>query len=633
MEEKDTSKMLGDYIAISKYARWVNGESRRESWEETVLRYINFFKDEFVDNSLVVKKLDECHGYILNRDVMPSMRAMMTAGPALKRCNSVGYNCVGVAVSNPRVFDEIFYWLMGGSGVGFSVERQFINEMPDIAESFFDSETTIIVKDSRPGWAKALKELIALLYNGDIPKIDYSQVRSAGTKLKTMGGRASGPKPLESLFKYTINMFKKAQGRKLNSLECHDLICKIAEAVIVGSVRRSACISMSNLTDDRMRRAKTGGFEHTNPERFLANNSVMYTEKPDMESFTKEFRGIYKSRAGERGIVCQEALKDKARECGREIEGQYFLLNPCAEAILRATGGLCNLSEIIVRPDNTLEDLKKKTEIATFLGILQASLTNFKYVRKIWADNAKEECLLGVSLTGIMDHKVLSCANGYGICMEYLATMRKVARETGDKWAEIIGINKPTQITLVKPSGTVSQLCGTSSGIHPRYSEYYTRRVTQDIKDPLTELMKDQCIPYVVTGEKVLFAFPIKSPEHSLKQSDLGAMKQLEIWKIYRDVWCDGNPSQTIYYTDDEFLDVQAWIWTNWKSIGGLSFFPVDDNIYENNPYEKITKEEYEKLYNEFPSSINWADINKFEFDDNTEDEVAAGCSGGACEL
>lgn len=630
---KDTSEMLGEYISISKYARWVNGEERRETWIETVSRYIDFFKGEFKDNQAVLDMLERSRPFIEQKKVMPSMRAMMTSGPALKRCNSVGYNCVGVAVDNPRVFDEIFYWLMGGSGVGFSVERQFVNKMPDVAESFYDSETTIIVKDSRPGWAKALKELITLLYNGDVPNIDYSQVRPAGTRLKTMGGRASGPKPLENLFKYTINMFKKAQGRKLNSLECHDLICKIAQAVIVGSVRRSACISMSNLSDDRMRRAKAGEFYLSHPERFLANNSVMYTEKPDLEAFTKEFRDIYKSKAGERGIVNQDALREKAKECGREIEDQYFLLNPCAEAILRASGGLCNLSEIVVRPNDTLDELRDKADIATFLGVLQASLTNFKYVRKIWKDNAEAECLLGVSLTGIMDHKILSGMNNQTECVRYLVSMRTLAREVGNEWADIIGIKRPTQITLVKPSGTCSQLCGTSSGMHPRYHDYYVRRVTQDIKDPLTELMKDQGIPYAISGDKVLFAFPIKSPDHSYKQSDLGAMKQLEIWKIYRDVWCDGNPSQTIYYTDDEFLDIQSWIWKNWKSIGGLSFFPVDDNVYDNNPYEKITAETYLKLLSEFPDKIEWSDIKKYEFDDNSTNEVAAGCAGGACEL
>lgn len=625
--------MLGDYISVSKYAKWQDGMERREVWEESVKRYFDFMRETFQDNELVVNKLNKTEKSVVNHKVMPSMRAMMTAGPALKRCNTVGYNCCGIAVDNPRVFDEIFYLLMGGSGVGFSVERQFINKIPEVAETFHETDTTIIVGDSRAGWAKALKELIALLYNGDIPKFDLTNIRPAGSRLKVMGGRASGPVPLEKLFKYTINLFKRATGRKLNSIECHDLICKIAEAVIVGSVRRSACISLSNLTDDRMRRAKSGEFYLSNPERFLANNSVMYTEKPDMESFTKEFRAIYKSKAGERGIVNQEALRDKAAECGRDIDGYHFLLNPCGEAILRHSGGLCNLTEVVIRPDDTLSEVKEKVEIATFLGVLQSSLTKFKYLRKIWANNAEEERLLGVSLTGIMDHKVLSCTEGFDICTVWLKEMRQQSKKTSSMWAKRIDINIPTQLTLLKPSGTVSQLTGTSSGIHPRYSDYYIRRVTQDRKDPLTDVMKAENVPYVEIGEKVIFAFPIKSPEHSLKQSDVGAMRQLDIWKLYRNEWCDGNPSQTIYYTDDEFLDIQTWIWKHWNSIGGLSFFPTDDNCYENAPYEKINKDEYEKLVESFPKEINWSRIREFEFDDNTVNEVAAGCAGGACEL
>ena len=628
---RDVSEILGEYIAVSKYARWVEGEARRETWTETVDRFIDFFKVKFESNQQVVDKLSESRMFVLNKEVMPSMRAMMTAGKALSRCNSVGYNCAAIAVSNARVFDEIFYLLMGGSGVGFSVERQYINQLPEVAEEMHDTDTTIVVGDSRSGWAKALKELIALLYNGDVPQIDYSKVRPAGSRLKTMGGRASGSEPLMRLFRYTAKTFNRAKGRKLNSLECHDLVCKIAETVIVGSVRRSACISFSNLTDDRMRRAKSGEFYLSNPERFLANNSVMYTEKPDLESFTKEFRSIYKSKAGERGIVNHNALKNKAEECGRNVNDYNMLLNPCAEAILRHTGGLCNLSEIIIRSSDTLDEIKKKAEIATFLGLIQSSLTDFKYLRKVWKDNAEEERLLGVSMTGIMDHSVTG--SGSVDCMRYLKEVREFVGETSDKWADIIGINRPTQKTLVKPSGTVSQLCNTSSGIHPRYAEHYVRRVTQDVKDPLTDLMIDEGIPYVLSGDKVIFSFPIRSPEGATFKSRVGAMKQLEIWKMYQDNWCDGNPSCTIYYTDDEFLSIQAWVWENWDSIGGLSFFPVDDNVYENQPFEELTKMEYKEMMNKFPSDINWQRISEFEFDDNREMEIATACAGGACEL
>lgn len=622
----NTEKAMEDYIHISKYARWRDAESRRETWEETVARYIEYFKS--LNLNVGAEVYENLRYAILHKDVMPSMRALMTAGKALDRCNTVGYNCAGIAVDNPRVFDEHFYLLMGGSGVGFSVERQYINKMPDVAEEFYHTDTSIVVKDSRTGWAKALKELIALLYNGEIPKIDISHVRAAGEKLKTMGGRASGPAPLVKLFNYLIKLFSAAKGRKLNSAECHKVMCKIAETVIVGSVRRSACISFGNLTDDRHRRLKTGEFWVTEPELVLSNNSVMYTEKPDLESFTKELRNIYKSKAGERGIVNQEALRNKATSCGREHEGSY-LLNPCAEAILRDSGGLCNLSEVIIRPKDTLEDLKHKVKLATIIGTLQSTLTNFKYLRKVWRDNAEEERLLGVSFTGIMDHHIMS-GSDKDTLTSWLITLKQEALDTNKVLAEALGINRSKQITLVKPSGTVSQLCSTSSGIHPRYAHHYVRRVTQDNKDPLTQLMIDEGIPYVASGEKTLFSFPIKSPEHSVV--DISTLEQLEIWKIYRDHWCDGNPSQTVYYTDDTFLDLQSWVWKHWDSIGGLSFFPKDDNVYDNNPYEPIDESTYDAMRSSFPS-INWSRITKYEQEDTSVLEVGAACSGGQCEL
>ena len=557
-------------------------------------------------------------------------------------------NCAAIAVNHPRVFDEIFYLLMCGCGVGFSVERQYTNELPKVAEEFHDTDTTIDIKDSKLGWAKGLKELIALLYNGDIPIWDLSSVRPEGSRLRTFGGRASGPEPLDALFRYTVRLFCRAAGRRLNSLECHDLICKIADTVIVGSVRRSACISLSNLTDDRMRRAKNGEWYLTNPQRMLANNSVAYTEKPDLISYLKEFRNLYQSKAGERGIVNKEALRDKAEGCGREYEGDY-LLNPCGEAILRDSGGMCNLTEVVVRSDDTLEDLKRKVKYATILGTLQSTLTEFRYLRSIWKTNQEEERLLGISLTGIMDHTVMSnkaptisdyyvekWAEGMGWCLEdILYQLKGVARETNSRWAELLGIPASKQLTLVKPSGTVSQLCGTSSGIHPRFAPFYLRRVTQDNKDPMTEMMKSQEIPYVVRGEKTIFSFPIKSPDGSIVARDMGAMQQLELWKIYRDYWCDGNPSQTIYYTDDEFLEVQSWVWKNWDSIGGLSFFPLDDYIYDKDaqPYLEITEEEYEEYLKDFPEEIDWATLSNFEYEDGTSSPQEFACAGDNCEL
>jgi len=524
------------------------------------------------------------------------------------------------------------------------VERQYIAKLPVVAENFYETDTTLKVQDSKIGWAKALKELIAFLYNGDIPKWDLSAIRPAGARLRTFGGRASGPQPLDSLLDYVVRLFRRAAGRRLTSIEVHDTLCKIADTVIVGSVRRSAMISLSNLTDLRMASAKSGSWWDKNPERSLANNSVAYTEKPDLDSFLREFNSLYQSKAGERGICNKVALRKKAESCGREYDGDY-LPNPCFEALLRDSGGFCNLSEVIIRPTDTLEDLKKKVEYATIIGTLQSTLTDFRYLRKIWKDNAEEERLLGVSLTGIMDHPVMSgktvwknLANknthSYYNLSEILTELKQVAAETNKKWAEILDIPVSKQTTLIKPSGTVSQLCNTSSGIHPRFSPFYLRRVTQDRKDPLTDLLISQRVPYVLKGEKAVFSFPIKSPEGAICARDIGSISQLELWKTYRDYWCDGNPSQTIYYTDDSFLDVQSWVWKNWDSIGGLSFFPLDDTIYdkEAQPYLEITKEEYEKYLSEFPE-INWSILSDFEKEDTTQMQTEYACSGGKCEL
>lgn len=644
----DINNEMSTYIHLSKYSRWMEDKKRRETWDETVDRLVEFWYERlYSDGNTNRDGLDETFEAVRNKEVMPSMRSLMTAGPALDRDNVAGFNCAAIAVNHQRIFDEIFYLLMCGCGVGFSVERQYIAKLPEIAEEMHETDTTIDIRDSKIGWAKGLKELIALLYNGDIPLWDLSSVRPAGARLKTFGGRASGPAPLDDLFRYTVRLFTKAAGRKLNSIECHDLVCKIADTVIVGSVRRSALISLSNLTDDRMRRAKMGEWYLQNPERALANNSVAYTEKPDMISFLKEFRSLYQSKAGERGIVNKEALRRKADANGREHEGDY-LLNPCGEAILRDTGGLCNLTECVIRPEDSLEQLKCKVRGATILGTLQSTLTDFRYLRRVWSKNQEEERLLGVSLTGIMDHPVMSgrstklegveVGDGtrkYSAALPiWLKELKEVAIETNRKWSEILKIPESRQLTLIKPSGTVSQLVGTSSGIHPRYSKYYFRRVTQDNKDPLTQLMKDQGMVYAERGEKTIFSFPIKSPDGAVCARDIGALQQLELWKIYRDKWCDGNPSQTIYYTDDEFLDVQAWIWKNWNAIGGLSFFPLDDNIYDREvqPYLEVSEEEYEEALSKFPE-IQWDKLVEYEKIDSTNLETEWACQGGACDL
>jgi len=631
------------YIHVSKYARFIDKLKRRETWKETVERYVYFFGTEGLVDGDTAYELFEA---IYNMKVMPSMRAMMTAGKALKRDNLAGYNCAGIAIDHPRAFDEVFYILMNGSGVGFSVERQFITKMPVVSEDMHATDTTIVVQDSKEGWAKALKELIALLYNGDVPRWDLSLVRPAGARLKTFGGRSSGPEPLDLLFRKVVALFNRAVGRKLNSLECHDLICQIADTVIVGGVRRSACISISNLTDDRMRRCKTGEFYLTDPQRFLANNSVMYTERPDLDSFLGEFRSMYKSKAGERGMINQEALRQKALECGRDPE-MHYILNPCGEAILRSSGGLCNLTEVVVRPDDTLETLKEKVRVATIIGTLQSTLTDFRYIRKVWQKNAEEERLLGVSLTGVMDHPMMNGRMDSRVdamvTMEYdkfgaysledtLIELKELARSTNAQWADRLGINPSKQLTLVKPSGTVSQLVDSSSGMHPRYSKFFVRKVTQDNKDPLTQMLKDQGVPNQVRGDKTYFAFPIKAPEGSITQDEMGPIEQLELWKIYRDHWCDGNPSQTIYYTDKDFPEVQAWVWKNWDCIGGLSFFPVDNSVYEINPYNPCTQEEYELAASTFPV-IDWEKLKDYEVEDNTTSSQEYACAGGACNL
>jgi ribonucleoside-triphosphate reductase (thioredoxin) len=621
-------KVLEAYIHLSKYSRWT-GE-RRETWEETVDRLIGFWSELHPTHDVWAA----IRSAILGKMVMPSMRSLMTAGKALHRDHAAGYNCAAIAVDHPRAFDEAFYLLCCGCGVGFSVERQYIAKLPEIAEELHHTPTVLKIRDSKIGWASGLKELISLLYSGNIPTWDLSSIRPAGARLKTFGGRASGPEPLDRLYHYTVGVFLRARGRRLNSIECHDLMCKIADTVIVGSVRRSAMISFSNLTDDRMRRAKNGEWYLQNPERMLANNSVMYTEKPDLVSYMKEMTNLYQSKAGERGIVNQEALRKKAISCGRDPEASY-LLNPCGEALLRSTGGLCNLSEVVVRPEDTLEMLKEKVRLAAILGTFQSTLTNFRYLRKQWQKNAEEERLLGISLTGIMDHPTLSGQCGTVPVEWWLQEMRGVAVEANKEWAEKLGINPSKQLTLVKPSGTVSQLCNTSSGIHPRFAPFYLRRVTQDNKDPLTQLMVAEGIPHKAGKEKTTFSFPVKSPEGSICTRDMGAMKQLELWKIYQRVWCDGNPSQTIYYTDKDFLQVQDWVYKEWDNIGGLSFFPQDDFIYDRDlqPYLEVSEEEYEAHLSRFPSTINWSRLSEYEKEDTTSSSQEFACGGGSCEL
>ena len=625
------------FIALSRYARWIDKDERREDWNETVERYLLFFKGRCNLSDTVVDTLRDS---ILSLEVMPSMRCLMTAGKALERDNVAGYNCSYRAVDDIRAFDEIMYVLLCGTGVGFSVERQYIAELPAIAEEFYDTDTTIVVRDSKIGWASAYRELVALLYGGKVPKWDMSKVRPAGARLKTFGGRSSGPEPLVELFTFTVNTFRKACGRKLNSLECHDIVCKIADIVVVGGVRRSALLSLSNLTDERMRSAKSGAWWDDNPQRALANNSVCYTELPDIGIFLKEWTSLYESKSGERGIFSRAAAQRVAGRNGRRDATYDFGTNPCSEIILRSKQ-FCNLTEVVVRADDTLATLKEKVRKATILGTLQSSLTNFRYLGSKWKKNTEEEALLGVSLTGIMDHPVLSGQLGWDDGFpqgegleEHLTTLKEVAIETNKEWAATLGINPSVAITCVKPSGTVSQLVDSASGIHPRYSPYYIRTVRIDKKDPLYTFMLERgfSIEDAVGKESstAVISFPIKAPTGGVMRDDRSAIEQLNVWKTYATYWCEHKPSITVYVREEEWLAVGAWVYENFDICSGVSFLPHTDHIYQQAPYQEITQEVYEEAVMRMPE-VDWSELEETVDTVNIEHELA--CSAGNCEI
>ena len=619
------------FIHKSRYARWMKEEGRRETWEETVQRYVDFWTERGQIDSKVAKKL---YNSILNLEVMPSMRCLMTAGVALDKDNVAGFNCSYLAIDSPRSFDELMYVLMCGTGVGFSVERNFITKLPVVAESFHKTDSTIVVGDSKVGWASAFRELIAMLYAGKIPKWDMSGVRPAGARLETFGGRASGAQPLDDLFHFCVDVFRKAEGRKLTSIECHDVVCKVADIVVVGGVRRSALISLSNLSDGRMAKAKSGAWWENDGHRRLANNSVAYTEKPDFQAFLNEMQTLYESKSGERGLFSRVAAQKIAARNGRRDPNQDFGTNPCSEIILRSNQ-FCNLSEIVVREDDTEETLKAKAEVAAIIGTLQATLTDFRYLRNIWKKNTEEEALLGVSMTGIMDNALLSTPNNPE-SEALLEGVRDVAIATNKKWAKKLGINQSTAVTAVKPSGTVSQLVDSASGIHPRFSKHYIRRVRSDKKDPLAVFMKTAGFPVeddVMSESSSVFSFPVKAPSTSVTVSDVGAMHQLELWKMYQNHWCEHKPSITVYYTDSEFLQVAQWIWDNFDLCSGISLLPVSEHTYQQAPYEDINAEQYEELLASMPKDINWNDLQYFEQEDNTTGSQELACTGGACEI
>ena len=618
------------FIATSRYARWLEDEGRRETWSETVARYINFMGSKV---KLPNQTWDELEDAILNLEVMPSMRALMTAGDAADRDNTCIYNCSYLPVDNIRAFDEAMFILLCGTGVGFSVERQFISKLPEVPEKLETTSDVIMVKDSKEGWAKSLHRLMTYLYAGDIPVWDTSEVRPAGSRLKTFGGRASGAEPLEDLFKFVVAKFKGASGRKLNSLECHDIMCKIGEIVVVGGVRRSAMISLSNLSDGRMAHAKSGSWWENEGQRALANNSAAYTEKPDMETFMREWLALVESKSGERGIFSRVAADKHVEKNGRRETGHEWGTNPCSEIILRPYQ-FCNLTEVVVRHSDNIDELKRKVRLATILGTIQSTFTKMPYLRKIWQKNTEEERLLGVSLTGIMDNYLLSKTID---STRWLAEMKKVAIDTNAEYADKLGIEHSAAITCVKPSGTVSQLVDSASGIHARHSEYYIRTVRGDNKDPLTQFMKDSGIPaepcVMKPDATTVFSFPMRSPVGAITRNDMTALEQLALWKNYALAWCEHKPSVTITVRDAEWMEVGAWVYENFDICSGISFLPHSDHTYAQAPYQDITKEEYEELYEKMPKEIDWAALSLYEKEDTTSGSQTLACTAGACEI
>jgi ribonucleoside-triphosphate reductase len=624
------------FIGKSRYARYLDDLGRREHWNETVARYFDFMEKHLATKqnyTLTPELRNELQTAVINLEVMPSMRAVMTAGPALERQNVAAFNCSYLPIDDPKAFDEAMYILLCGTGVGFSVEQKYVSQLPEVPDQLFDSKTSIMVSDSKEGWAKSLRQLLALLYSGEIPRFDVSKVRPAGARLKTFGGRASGPKPLEDLYLFCISKFKGAVGRRLSSLECHDILCKIGEVVVVGGVRRSAMISLSDLSDDKMAHAKAGNWWDGQGQRALANNSATYTETPGIGQFMREWSSIYESHSGERGIFNREASQKQALKNGRRESEQDFGTNPCSEIILRPYQ-FCNLSSCIVRSEDSIEVLTNKIRLATILGTFQASLTNFPYLRKIWQKNTEEEALLGVSMTGILDNPLLNNPND-ALLPERLEKLRGIAIDTNAEFAAAIGINQSVAVTAVKPEGTVSQLCSTASGIHPQHSQYYIRRVRADNKDPLTQFMIESGFvaePCVMKPDSTtIFSFPVAVAEGALLREQLSAIDHLRLWLLFQRHYCEHKPSVTISVKENEWMDVGAWVFKHFDEVTGVSFLPMDGGTYRQAPYEECSKEEYEALKAIVPESVNWDQF--LEFDDNVEGAQTLACTAGGCEI
>jgi ribonucleoside-diphosphate reductase alpha chain len=628
-----------NFIALSRYARWIEKDNRRETWQETVDRYFDFMQSQLRDKHGYVadeKLIEELKDAVFNRNVMPSMRSVMTAGPALERENVSGYNCAFLPVDNPRSFDEAMYILMCGTGVGFSVEYKYINKLPPLPETLEKSSTTVIVGDSKEGWAKAYREFLGLLWAGQIPQIDVSKVRPAGARLKTMGGRSSGPQPLINLFDFTVQVFKGALGRNLKPIEAHDIMCKIGEVVVVGGVRRSAMISLSNINDIEMAQAKSGNWWEKNGQRALSNNSVAYSRKPEMQQFIAEWKSLYDSKSGERGIYNVAAAQAQAAKYGRRSSEIHYGTNPCSEIILRPYQ-FCNLSEVVLRENDTPETVAEKVKLASILGTWQSTLTDFKYIRKIWKDNTEEERLLGVSLTGQFGNKFFSGQDGLDQLSIVLDRLRRHAVETNIEEAEKIGIPASAAVTCVKPSGTVSQLVGVSSGMHPWHSEYYIRTVRGDKKDPISTFLKDSGIPaeddVTKPNDTYVFSFPVKSPSHAITRDKLTAIQQLEVWLVYQRNWCEHKPSITVSVKEDEWMEVGAWIYKHFDEVSGISFLPYSEHTYVQAPYQEITKDQYDELFLKMPKNIDWNALSLYELEDTTTGTQALACVSGECEI
>lgn len=624
------------YIHKSRYARFIDEKGRREHWHETVARYFNFMEKHLKEkNNYTLKPelRERLENAVLNLEVMPSMRAIMTAGEALERQNIAGYNCSYLPVDDPKAFDEAMYILLCGTGVGFSVEQKYVSKLPEVPETLYESSTVVVVRDSKEGWAKALRQVIALLYAGEVPKWDVSSVRPAGARLKTFGGRASGPEPLVDLFKYVVAKFKASAGRRLTSLEAHDILCKIGEVVVVGGVRRSAMISLSDLSDDRMAHAKAGNWWEGNGQRALANNSAVYESRPEVGQFMREWSNIYESHSGERGIFNRYASELQAGKNGRRELGHEWGTNPCSEIILRPYQ-FCNLSSVIVRSNDTVERLRDKVAVATILGTFQSTLTKFPYLRKVWQHNTEQERLLGVSMTGILDNPLLNNPDSEDLA-SLLEELKQVCVDVNKEFAEELGIPQSAAITCIKPEGTVSQLTGTASGIHPQHSKYFIRRVRSDNKDPLTDFLKragfDSEPCFMKPESTTVFSFPMKVEDGAVFREDLSALKHLKLWLLFQRHWCEHKPSVTISVKEEEWPEVGAWVWNNFDEVTGVSFLPMDGGTYRQAPYETVDEATYEKMLSTMPKDIDWN--NFWEVTDNVEGVQTLACTANGCEL